>query len=507
MTGSSTPARGGLSGGAARGAAWNALTFGVSKGLLLMTTIVLARVLEPADFGLLALALVVVLYLDVLGDLGVGPAVIYRRETSEAGAGRTAATAVVLAGSTGVLLTVLAVLCAPLVARVFDEPRLTGVVQVIAVSFLLRMLGVVHKSKLAKELQFARSAVPEITGALVKGGVSVGLAVAGAGVYSLAWGQVAGAAVTTCLYWAVSLWRFRPIFDRDVARDLLRFGVPVTLLGGLTAVTATLDQLIIGRQLDAESLGQYAIAYRLPELFVLHFCLLVSGALFPSYAKASDDPERLRRGYRSALRLVSIVTMPVGVGLALTAPDLIPVAFGPQWEPAVPVMQLLALGATLRSLTFNVGDVYKAIGRVGVLNRLAVLYLGLAAPTLWLLASRGIVAVAAGLLALSAVFTVIRFAVASRMMRVPGRAILAELLPAVAATAVMALAVAGVSALLQDLTSGARLPLLVVAGAITYAAAVAAVSRSTVRQLSGLARSAWGSTSDEVGKPDAVPSP
>lgn len=499
MSGPPTSPRGGLSGGAARGAAWNALTFGVNKGLLLLTTMVLARVLAPADFGLLALSLVVVLYLDVLGDLGIGPAVIYRRETTEAGADRTAATAVILAGSTGAVLTVLGELGAPFAARVFDEPRLTGVVQVIALSFLLRMLGVVHKSKLAKELQFARSAVPEIAGAVVKGGLSVGLAVAGAGVYSLAWGQVAGATVTTCLYWAVSQWRFRPVLDRAVARDLLRFGMPVTLLGGLTAVMTTMDQLIIGRQLDAASLGQYAIAYRLPELFVLQFCLLVSSALFPSYVKASAEPERLRRGYRAALRLVSVVTMPVGVGLALTAPDIIPVAFGPQWERAVPVMQLLALAATLRSLTFNVGDIYKAVGRVGVLNRLALLYLAVAAPTLWLLVPSGIAAVAAGLLALSAVFTVIRFAVASRMMRVPGRAIAGELVPAAVASALMALAVTGTGILLDDLPAAGRLPLLVLAGALSYAAALAVVSRSTVRQISDVARAARGtSTADDV---------
>jgi len=495
--------RGGLSGVATRGAAWSTLTFGVSKGLLLLTTIVLARVLEPADFGLLALALVVVLYLDVLGDLGVGPAVIQRRETSEAGADRTAATAVVLAVSTGAVLTVLAALCAPLLARVFDEPGLTGVVQVIALSFLLRMMGIVHKSRLAKELQFARTAMPEITGALVKGGLSIGLAFAGAGVYSLAWGQVAGAAVTTCLYWAVSEWRFRPAVDRDIARALLRFGVPVTLLGGLSATRTTMDQLIIGLQLDAEALGQYAIAFRLPELLVLHLCVLVSGALFASYAKVSDDPDRLRRGYRSALRLVSLITLPVGVGLALIAPDVIPLAFGPQWEPAVPVMQLLALGAALNSVAFNVGDVYKAIGRVEVLNRLAVLYLAVAAPTLWLLAPSGIVAVAAGSLALSAVFTVIRFAVASRIMRVPTRAILGELMPAVVATAGMAMCVAGVAVLLDELPSGARLVLLVITGGITYVAALAAVSRSTVRQVGALARSAWGRSSDGTGS-DAI---
>lgn len=504
MSSPATPPPGGLTGGAARGAAWNVLTFGLGKGVLLLTTVVLARILRPEDFGLLALGLLVILYLDVLGDIGVGAAVIYRRETDQESADRSASTAVMVATATGVLLTTVAVLGAPLVSRVFEEPRLTGVVQVIALSFLLRMLSVVHRSKLEKDLDFRRRAVPEIAGALVKGVVSIGLAVAGAGVYSLAWGQVAGAAATTVLYWVLARWSFRPVLDGAVARDLLRFGVPMTVLGLLTAATQSLDQLIIGGRLDAEALGQYSIAYRLPELFVLHFCYLISGSLFPAYALANQDPEQLRRGFRRALRLVSVVTVPLGIGLALVASDLIPVLFGPQWERAVPVMQLLALGTTLRSLSFNVGDVYKAVGRLGVLNRLAVLRLVVSAPLLWFVAPAGIVAVAAMLLGILSAMTVLRLVVASRLMHVPLRALLLEFWPAAASAAVMAGAVTGAAILLSDLSSVTRLPLLVVVGGLAYAAALAVVSRSTVQQFAGLARAARGSrppgvASDTVG--------
>jgi len=492
VTAPSAGLRGGLAGGAARGAAWNLLTFGLSKGVLLVTTIVLARILRPEDFGLLALALVVILYLDVLGDIGVGAAVIFRPERTVESAQRTASTAVSLAAATGLLLTGATVLAAPAVARLFDEPELTGVVRVIALAFLLRMLGTVHRSKLEKDMQFARRVVPEVTGTVVKGGLSIGLALGGLGVYSLAWGQVAGALTTTCLYWLLAGWRYRPAFDRSVVRDLLRFGIPVTLLGLLSAVSQTLDQLIIGARLDAEALGQYAIAYRLPELFLLHFVFLVSGSLFPAYARASDAPDVLRRGFRSALRMVSLVTVPVGLGLALVAADLVPVLFGPQWDRAVPVAQLLAITAMLRTLSFNVGDVYKAVGRVGVLNRLAVLNIVVTAPVLWLLAPGGIVAVAAGLLALAGAMTVLRFAVASRLMAVPVRDLLRDLLPATAAGAGMSLAVLVATALLQDLPAAARLLALVVVGALSYVAVLFLTSRSTLSQVLSVAQAAAG---------------
>lgn len=481
--------RGGLAGGAVRGATWNVLTFGLSKALLLVTTVVLTRVLSPADFGLLALGLLVVLFLDVVGDLGVGAAVIYRRD---GGDGASASTAVGVAALTGLVLTAVCVVGAPLLADAFDEPGLTGVVRVLALSFLLRTLSSVHRAMLEKELDFARRAVPEVAGALVKAALSIGLALGGLGVYSLAWGQVGGMAVMTALYWALARWRYRPALDVAVARELLRFGLPVTLLAVLSALTQSLDQLVVGRRLDASSLGQYAVAYRLPELVVLHFCYLLSGALFPSYAKASSDPEQLRRGFRTTLRLVSLVTTPLALGLALTAGDLVPLLFGPQWDAAVPVMRLLALATLLVSLSFNVGDVYKATGRPGVLNRIAVFRLAVTAPVLWVVAPSGIVAVAGALACVYAVVTLVQLVVASRLMVTPVSAMLGEYGPAAAGGAAMTAVVLLLTELLDGAPAPVRLAVLVVAGALAYLGALAVVARPTLLQVRSLVLGALG---------------
>lgn len=483
------PAAGSLGAGAVRGALWNGLSFGVGKGLLFVTTVILARLLPPEDFGLLALGLIVIVYLDVVGDLGLGAAVIYRRERDP----RDTSTAVILAGASGIVIAALALLCAPLLSAAFGEPRLTAVVQVLTMGFLLRMLGIVQRSKLEKDLDFRRRLVPEVSGNVLKGVVSVGLALAGAGVWSLVWGQVVGVGVTTVLYWVMANWRFSWHFDRQVARELLRFGLPVTVLGGLAALLQTLDVLIIGARLGVDALGLYTIAFRIPELFVLHLCYIISGALFPAYAKVQDDSAQLRSAFRSTLRLVSLVTTPLALGLAVVAPDLVPVLFGDRWLAAVPVMQVLAVYTLLHSLSFNVGDVYKATGRPGVLNKLAVLRLAVTAPVLWLVAPEGILAVAWALAAVAVTMTLLQLVVAGRLMKAPLRGVLGEFVPAAVAGGALLLGTGGLGLLLpEDLGAPARLALTVLVGGVLYVGSLLLVSRSSIDQVVRLLRPAAG---------------
>lgn len=494
MTGSRTsrPHRegaAGLAAGTLKGTLWNVATFALSKGSLLVTTIVLARLLPPSDFGLLALGLMVIVYLDVIGDAGVGAAVIYREGNDP----KDANTAVVVSTMTSAVLALLCVAAAPGLASVFDEPRLTDVVRVLALAFFVNALAVVQRRKLEKELDFARRMVPELSQALVKGATAVALALAGFGVWSLVWGQVAGAAVGTLLYWVLATWRFRPTLDRQVARDLLRFGLPVTLLSLLAAAIRTLDVAVIGRRLESVDLGYYTIAYRLPELLVLHFCFLASQALFPAYTKARGDAARLRAGFLSTLRMISLITTPIAVGLAVVAPDLVPLLFGDQWEPSVPVTQVLAAYALVYALAFNVGDVYKAIGRPGILNIFSGIKLAVALPLLWFVAPNGLVAVGLALIAVEVAMTVLQLVVAGRVLQVPLPRALAEYVPALLSAAVLALVTLAARATFLDGTPvGVRLPATVVIGAVAYVATVALVSRETVTRIGGLLQQVRG---------------
>jgi lipopolysaccharide exporter len=481
---SSPPARRrGLAAGTVRGTLWNIATFALSKGSILISTVVLARLLPPSDFGLLALGLMVILYLDVIGDLGVGAAVIYRQQPGS----RDASTAVLVSALTAAPLAGLVVLAAPGLAALFDEPRLTDVVRVLAIAFFVGALGVVQKRTLERDLDFRRRLVPELAGALVKGGASVGLALAGAGVWSLVWGQVLGVTTTTVLYWLLSTWRFHWAWDRRTAVQLLRYGLPVSLLGLLAGANRTVDVAVIGRRLDAEQLGYYTIAFRLPELLVLYLCYLLSQALFPAYARARCDPEQLRAGFLSTLRLVALVTVPVSLGLAVVAADVVPLLFGDRWGPSVPVLRVLAVYALVYALAFNVGDVYKATGRPGVLNVFAVGRLAVAVPLLWLLAPSGVVAVAAGLVVVELLLAVVQLVVGSRLLQVRLGRMLAQYLPPLAGGAALVAVTVGLRAVMPDqMPAALRLAVLVAAGAVAYVGLLSVVSRGTVRQLRSL---------------------
>jgi O-antigen/teichoic acid export membrane protein len=467
----------GLARGAMRGTMWNTATFMLGKGLLLVSTMVLARLLAPDDFGLMAIGLLFMAYLDALGDLGVGPAVIYRQRDSL----RDTSTAQLMAAGTGSALAALTALTAPWVAAFFDEPRAASIIQVLAVSFLIHMLGSVHDARLQRDLDFKRRFGPEVGKAFVKSAVSIVLAVLGFGVWSLVWGQVAGTVVGTALYWRVAGFGFRPELDLGTARSLLRFGLPMTLLGLLGIVIQNLDYLIIGRRLDATALGYYTIAFRVPELLLMNLCYILSQALFPAYAKLRDDPEALRNGFARTLRYVTVVTAPVGVGLAVVAPEVMLLTFGPQWEPAIPVMQVLAVYALLYSISFNVGDVYKATGRPGVLNVISTIKIAVTAPLLWFLAAEGIVAVAVGMALSAAIMSAVELVIASRLLHVRLTFMLREFLPAVVAVCIMLAGTLGMRVVLADAVLVLRLAGIIATGVILYSAALWMISPATVR--------------------------
>ena len=469
-----------LAQGTVRGTMWNGATFMISRGVLLLVTMLLARILVPDDFGLMALGLLFITYLDALGDLGVGPAIIYRQR----GEDRDANTGLMVALASAVTLAAFTIVTAPWVAQFFGEPRATDILRVLAIAFLFDMLSSVHEARLQRKLAFEKRFVPEVSKTAAKGALSVALAVAGFGVWSLVWGQLAGSFVAMLLYWRRADWDVAFEFDRETAKGLLRFGIPITLLGILSIVIRNVDYIIIGRRLDSAALGYYTIAFRLPELLMINFCYIVSQALFPSYSKLQTDTAGMQGGFLWTLRAVAVVMAPVGVGLALVAPEVVTLFFGEQWEPAILVARFLAIYGLFYSLSFNVGDVFAATGRTRLMNILAVGGIVFTFPILWFGADYGIEGVAAGMVIAAAVVSLVDLVVAARLLELRLFAdVLRQFLPAATATAVMAAAVAGVQFALGDAHLALRLVASMGTGAVVYGAALWVVTPDTVRQL------------------------
>ncbi|MFH1329770.1 MAG: lipopolysaccharide biosynthesis protein [Actinomycetota bacterium] len=466
---------------AARAVLWNYLSFASGKLLVLATMAVLARLLTPQEFGIVAFATVAVNWLGVLKDLGLGGAVIQRRDDTE----EAAQTVYVLNLGVSVLLTAGTALAAPAVAAFFREPLVVPILRVLSFTFLIQALGAVHVVLLRRNLDFRRKLIPDVGQAVVKGIASVAFALAGFGVWALVWGQLIGALASTLLSWAVIPWKPRFRVHRRLIRPLMRFGTPLMLTDIQAAVWSNLDYVIVGRMLGGTALGIYTLAYRLPELLILSVWRVLGGAIFPFFSSIQQFPDLLRKGFLATIRYSQIVVVPLCVGLFITAGPAVEVLFGEQWRGAVPVLRLLAVFALVGSIGVNIGDVYKAIGRPDILAKLAGLELALLIPALLLGARHGLIGVAAAHAVVAAIDTTIRLTVARRFVGVTFRDIGRQVLPSLQAGT--ALAVAATGALWAASAAGpiAGLAAAVVAGGAAYVAVLYRVDGEAVRRLAG----------------------
>lgn len=476
-----TPVTQGIGAQAARAVVWNYVSFAAGKVLVIVTMAVLARLLTPEEFGIVGFATLVVAYLAVLKDLGMGAALIQRRERV------TEATETVYAMNLilGAVLTVLTILAAPFVAAFFREPLVTPLLRVLSFTFVLESLGSLPLVLLRRDLAFRRKLVPDVGRSLVKGIVSIGAAATGFGVWALVWGQLAGVVASVVLAWAVVGARPRPRIHRDQLRSLTRFGGPLIITDVEFAIWSNLDYVVIGRQLGDVALGVYTLAYRLPELLIQSVWRVLAGALFPVFSRMQSDPHTLRNAFLASIRYTQVLIVPMCVGMYITAEPAVMFLFGPQWSEAVPVLRVLAIFSLAGSVGVNIGDVYKALGKTGVLARLATLELVILVPALLFGARHGIVGVAWAHAVVATIDTLIRLSVANRMVGTTFADIWRQLAPSLVAGAW--LAAAAVPVLWWTAAAGPAVSLLATtaAGGVAYLAALWRLDPAVIRRIGG----------------------
>ena len=476
--------------GLLRGSALSYGSFILSKALLYVSTLVLARLLVPRDFGLVGYALLSISLLDVMKDLGVTAALIYRQDMGD----EEADVAFTLNVVSGLAFCALCWALGPLAAAFFHDPRVTDLTRVLGLSFVLYGLGGVHSALLQKHLRFGRGFLPDLAQGAVKGVVSVWLAVHGLGYWSLVWGHLAGAAATTAANWLLLPWRPRPRLRRDATRRLLGYGLQTTLVNLLGVAIYNGDYLIVGRVLGSEQLGLYTLAYSIPQMLTLSLSIALSRVLFPAYAAIQGDRAGLRQGYLTVLRYSTLVLVPLGLGLCVAAPAFVHALYRPAWWDAVPALQALALYATVYAIGWNAGDIYKATGRPDLQWKLAVAHLAVLLPALLAGALLGgFVGVALAQLAVAIPYSLVRFWLTARVLGLEPATIVGALRVACAAGLALLAACALVTLVAGDrATPLASLFLQGVVGSVAYGGAVLFLDEELRRQLRtgamGLAR-------------------
>jgi PST family polysaccharide transporter len=446
-----------------------------AKSVTFVSTVILARLLLPQDFGLAGFALIVIGYLEVLRDLGIGAAVVYLGDDEE-----DRDTAFWLNLLAGLLLAAVAWLIAPWAGEFFDDERAVDMTRVLGLMFPVIALGNIHRSIMERRLDFKRLFIPEVAMSVGKGSVAITLALAGVGAWSLVIGQVGGTALAAVASWFVLRWRPSLRFVKDRAGPLIRYGSHIVAVNALGVLLNNMDYLFVGRFLGVEALGVYTLAFRLPELLVKELSSGASKALFPAFSGLRQDPAALKRRFLETMSYLAVVIVPIGLGLAAVSDPLIRTLYTDKWEDAIPVLSVIAVYMVLQAVAFNIGDIYKATGRPGLLSKVSLARLPVLIVGLWW-ATTGpetILAVAVAQL-ISAVFTVVlSIAVASRTLDIRAGEILGSFWSAFIAGGLMTGAVAIVLLLLPSgVASPLELVLGVGVGAVVYGAAVWVLER------------------------------
>ena len=322
---------------------------------------ILARLVSPADFGVVSAALVVIGFSAIVSQLGLGPALVQRPDLEPRHVD-TAFTASILFG---LLLGAALWVMAPAAAGFFRTAGVAPVLRALAWVFPLQGLGTAAESLARRDLRFRWLAMLDAKAYGVGYGiVGVGLALAGWGVWALVAGQIAEAVFRSAVLLRSRRPRIRPTLERRALGELMYFGSGFTVAKIANFFAVNGDNLVVGRMLGPAALGLYGRAYQLMSAPAASFGTVLDNALFPAMARVQRDLPRLRMAYRHGIALVAVVVLPVTATLFLLAPEFIHVVLGPRWTAVVLPFQVLAAGMVLHT-TSKLGDsLVRATGAV-----------------------------------------------------------------------------------------------------------------------------------------------
>ena len=451
---------------AIRGTAWRYVALFSGKFMVFISTVVLARLLTKDDFGLVGYAVTVIAFLEGISDLGITAALIYFP-----GEQKRISTGFWLNLLTSFLFFGLTWIFAPAIALYFQDDRVVNVTRVLSLTFPFLALGYVHEAVLLKNLSFKRSFIPSFKKSLAKGLVSIGFALAGFGPWSLIWGQLFGTLISSISYWIVTPWRPSFTLDFKMGYELLKYG-SAFIAGELLAVLLmNLDYLLVGRYLGSEKLGVYTLAFRMPDLLILEFARTLSNVLFPIYSQMREQTGGMSRAFFLATRYISLLTIPMGLGLALVAEPFILTFFTEKWIDAVPVVRGIAIYAMLLSVVHNTSSVYWAEGRPQILTWVGLARLAMLFPALlWAVLTAQSIVMVGWMHALIAFFSVLlNFYIATHLIGLSMLEIGRALRPALLTGALMSVGVIVVMQATQAIIAPwLLLTVSVLTGGITY---------------------------------------
>jgi len=343
--------------------------------IVFVASVILARLLSPFEFGLLAMVTVITNFANIYSDLGFGSAVIQAQKLEDI----HLSSVFWLNILGGTLLTFLFISAAPLVASFYEVEILYSITIALSFNYVIRSFQIIQRTLLRKELDFKIIAIVDLTSILLASTTAIALAANGFGVWSLVTNSLLTSFIASIMLWYMNDWRPQFRFSWTKVKELLHFSL--NLLGTETFGywTRNLDNLLIGKYLSSSALGIYGQAYRILLFPVSNISGVLSQVFFPSFSKIQDETNRIKKYHLKLTRSVALVTFPLMMGLLGTAEPFVLTFFGYQWEGMIPILQVFSILGINQSIMALNGNLYLSQGRadlqfkIGVILRIVII--------------------------------------------------------------------------------------------------------------------------------------
>jgi O-antigen/teichoic acid export membrane protein len=450
------------------GAAWTGLTQAAAQLGQFFVTAFLAHVLTPDDFGLVALCFVVTGTVTVFREVGLPQAVVQLRDLTPGH--KNGAFWATMALSSVVAAAVFG--GAGLISGVLGDVRVEPLLRVMSAGVVISSLGLIPAALLTREMDFKKLGFCDIGQVVANAAVSVPMALAGYGVWSLVAGFVVGDAARTTLAFALSRWRPTFRFSKGDAATLFRFGVGVTGSSIFYSIRTYVDKFIIGRFLGVAALGGYNLAFRIMCVPQQRVSWFVSRLTFAGFASIQDEDAKIARVYGKTLKLIALVAAPALAVLAVCADDFVALVYGAQWAFVVPALRIMCFAGIAYGVGTTVGPVLMAKGKPGWLFGLSVALTGLLTASVLAGLRFGLVGVAVGLLLQAGVGYGFGFFLVARLIKWKVSDFFRVFASPFAVAALAGCSAAALRGLLGMPAGPVRLAVTVAGGAVVFVAAL-----------------------------------
>jgi len=332
----------------------------ISKASGTLVAIILARILTPEDFGLVAVGILAVSLLQVFSEVGIKQALI---KESEVDTEKMLDTAWTIEFIRGLIILILVFLNAGFIAEFFNKSEAINVIRILAFLPLIKSISSIKIIYLQKELEFKKQFIYEIAGLAGPLLITIPLALILQNVWAIIIGTLSGEFIKMVASYFVMPYKPSLTFNKKYFFQMFRFGKWI-LLGSIVSYFAMeLDTYVAAKFFDASLLGIYVLAFSLSNKPAVEISKVLGKILFPAFAKIGHDIERTKKAYLKSSYLLYLVLIPVSLGLSLIAEDFVMVVLGEKWESMIPAFQILSIGALFRSLSVPSGGLFNGIGK------------------------------------------------------------------------------------------------------------------------------------------------